>query len=418
MERRRVVVTGVGAVSPIGNDAKTMWENAKKGVNGIGPITRYDASNDVVKLAGEIKDFDLSSKLSHKEIKRLDRFTQLALVSTEEALKDAKLDFSNTNSHRVGVYFTSGIGGLETISLQKDRASEKGYQRLSPFFIPSAIINLAAGNIAIKFNIHGPSISHVTACASSTNSVGEAFRAIRDGYLDVVVSGGSEATVIPFGIWGFTVMQALNKGDNPNRASIPFDAERSGFVLSEGSATLILESYEHAKARGAQIYGEIVGYGTTSDANHITSPDPEGKGASRCMVEAIKDAGLKPTDVDYINAHGTSTPLNDITETIAIKDAFNDHAYQLNVSSTKSMTGHLLGASGAIEAIMSVLATRDDFIPPTINTKTLDKGCDLNYTLGEGVQKTVNIAISNSLGFGGHNATVVFKKYKEDKTWN
>lgn len=413
MSKRRVVVTGIGAVSPIGNDAKTMWENAKKGVNGIGPITRYNASNDVVTLAAEIKDFDMSLHLSHKEIKRLDRFTQLALVSTDEAMKDSGIDMSVEEPERVGIYFTSGIGGLETISLQKDRATEKGYQRISPFFIPSAIINLAAGNIAIKHQIHGPSISHVTACASATNGIGEAFRAIRDGYLDVVVSGGSEATVIPLGIWGFSVMQALNKGQDPNRASIPFDEERSGFVLGEGSATLILEDYEHAKNRGAHIYGELVGYGTTSDAHHITSPNPEGKGASQCMLQAIKDAGLKPTDVDYINAHGTSTPLNDITETIAIKDAFKAHAYELSVSSTKSMTGHLLGASGAVEAILTLMAVKDDFVPPTINTKTLQEGCDLNYTLGHGVEKKINVGISNSLGFGGHNATIVFKKYEE-----
>lgn len=414
MDKRRVVITGIGAVTPIGNDAKTMWENAKQGVNGICPITHYDASNDLVTLAAEIKNLDLTEKLNHKEIKRLDRFTQLALISTDEAILDSNLDLSSENTERVGVYFSSGIGGLETISLQKDRASEKGYQRISPFFIPSAIVNLAAGNIAIKYHIQGPSLSHVTACASSTNSIGEAFRAIRDGYLDVVVSGGSEATVIPLGIWGFTVMQALNKNHDRHRASIPFDAERSGFVLGEGSATLVLEDFEHAKKRGAKIYGEIIGYGTTSDAYHITSPEPNGKGASRCMLQAIGDAGLKPEDVDYINAHGTSTPLNDVTETNAIKDAFKAHAYQLNVSSTKSMTGHLLGASGAVEAIMSLMAVKENFIPPTINTRILDSACDLDYTLGEGIQKQVDIAISNSLGFGGHNATIVFKKYKEE----
>lgn len=414
MSKRRVVVTGIGAVSPIGNDAKTTWLNAKAGVNGIAPITRYDASSDDVILAAEVKDLDLNDKLSHKEIKRLDRFTQLALISTEEALLDSKLDLEVENRDRVGIYFTSGIGGLETISDQRARAMEKGFNRLSPFFIPSAIINLAAGNIAIKFGITGPSLAHVTACASGTNAIGEAFRAIRDGYLDIVVSGGSEATVIPLGIWGFSVMQALNKGKDKDRASIPFDAERSGFVLGEGSGTLILEDYEHAKARGAHIYAEVVGYGTTSDASHITSPDPEGKGASKCMTFAIEDAGIKHEDIDYINAHGTSTPLNDITETIAIKDAFKEHAYQLSVSSTKSMTGHLLGASGAVEAIFTLLATKEDFIPPTINTKTLDSGCDLNYTLGSGVSKPVEYALSNSLGFGGHNATILFKKYKEE----
>jgi len=415
MSKRRVVITGVGCLSPIGNNAQETWDHAKKGVNGIAPITHYDASDDDVVLAGEIKNLDLSQYLDHKEMKRLDRFTQLALIATQEAVADSQIDFMQMDTHRVGVYYTSGIGGLETIAQQKDRASERGFNRISPYFIPSAIINLAAGNIAIKYQIHGPSISHVTACASGTNALGEAFRAIRDGYLDLIVAGGSEATVIPFGIWGFSVMQALNKGKDPNRASIPFDKDRSGFVLSEGAATLILEDYEHAIKRGAKIYGEMVGYGTTSDANHITSPDPQGKGASKCMLQAIQDAQIKPSDVAYINAHGTSTPLNDVTETKAIKDAFKEHAYQLNVSSTKSMTGHLLGASGALEGLFTLMAIKDQFIPPTINTENLDDACDLNYTLGKGVQKEINYAISNSLGFGGHNATIVFKKYEEEK---
>ena len=414
MDKRRVVVTGVGAVTPIGNDVNTMWSNAKKGVNGIGLLTHYDASNDPVKLAAEIKDLDLSTRLSHKEIKRLDRFTQLAIVSTDEAVQMAGLDFSKEDRERIGIYFTSGIGGLETISEQKERGMDRGYHRLSPFFIPSAIINMAAGNLAIKYQILGPSLSHVTACASSTNSVGEAFRAIRDGYLDVVISGGSEAAIIPLGVFGFSVMQALYKGDDPNRASIPFDQERSGFVMGEGSGTLILESYEHAKQRGATILGEVIGYGATSDGFHMTSPDPNGSGAARCMIQALNDASIHPGDVDYINAHGTSTPLNDITETRAIKLAFKDACDRIHISSTKSMTGHLLGASGAVEAIISLCAIQDDFIPPTINTKTLDSGCDLNYTLRSGVSKPVNIAMSNSLGFGGHNATIVLKKFKEE----
>ena len=413
--KRRVVITGLGAITPIGNDVETVWKNAKAGVNGIDYITKYDASEDYVKLAGEIKNYNFEEFFEKKELKRMDRFIQLALIAADEAVKDSGIEFKDKDTSRYGVYFSSGIGGLETITTQEDRAKEKGYKRLSPFFIPSSIINLSAGNIAIKYGIHGSVISHVTACATSTTGVGEGFRAIRDGYLDLIIAGGSEACVIPMGIWGFAVMQALNKSDDRNYASIPFDKNRSGFVLGEGAGALILEEYEHAKARGAKIYAEVVGYGSTCDATHITGPDPLGKGAQNCMLMAIEDASIKPEDVDYINAHGTSTPLNDKIETFAIKAAFKEHAYKLNVSSTKSMTGHLLGASGAVEAIFSVLATRDDFVPPTINTKTLDPLCDLNYTLKKGVQRKVNYAISNSLGFGGHNATIAIKKYTEEE---
>ncbi|MFP4478856.1 MAG: beta-ketoacyl-ACP synthase II [Candidatus Izemoplasmatales bacterium] len=414
LERRRVVVTGIGAITPIGNDAQSTWDNAKNGFNGIGPITHYDASGDDVTLAAEIKGFDFQEKFGAKEIKRTDRFAQVAMVATDEAIADSGLDFSKIDTHRTGIYYGSGIGGLQTISDQNNRANDRGFNRISPYFIPSAIINLAAANVAIKYGILGPSLSHVTACASGTNTIGEAFRAVRDGYLDTVITGGAEATVIKLGIWGFSVMQALHKGKDKDKASIPFDVNRSGFVMGEGAATLILESYEHAKARNAKIYGELIGYATTSDAQHITSPDPEGKGARDCMLFALEDGGLDVTDVDYINAHGTSTQLNDETETLAIKDAFKDHAYKLNVSSTKSMTGHLLGASGAVEALFALMAVKDDFVPPTINTENLDPLCDLNYTLGQGVKKTVNVSLSNSLGFGGHNATIVFKKFKEE----
>ncbi|MBI9009696.1 MAG: beta-ketoacyl-ACP synthase II [Tenericutes bacterium] len=413
--KRRVVITGLGAISPIGNDVPSMWSNAMAGVNGIDRITRYDASQDPVKFAGEIKNYNFEEKFDKKELKRMDRFIQLALLATEEAVNDSGIDFTDKDTSRCGVYYSSGIGGLETIATQEDRAQEKGYHRLSPFFIPSSIINLSAGNIAIKYGIHGSVISHVTACASSTNGIGEAFRAIRDDYLDLVIAGGSEACVIPLGIWGFAVMQALNKGDDKDYASIPFDENRSGFVFGEGAGTLILEEYEQAKARGAKIYAEVVGYGSTCDASHITGPDPVGAGARDCMLMAVKDAAIKPEDIDYINAHGTSTPLNDKTETMAIKAAFKEHAYKLNVSSTKSMTGHLLGATGAVEAIFIALATRDDFVPPTINTKTLDPLCDLNYTLGSGIKRKVNYAISNTLGFGGHNATIAIKKYVEEE---
>lgn len=413
--KRRVVVTGIGALSPIGNDAKTTWENAKQGMNGIDFIKDIDLSGNNIKIGGQLKDLNLSEHFGRREIKRMDKFVLYALLSSREAIKDCGLDFKSLDPYRSGVYFGSGIGGLETIANQEDRAKEKGYERVSPYFIPSTIINIAAGNIAIENGVKGAAIAHVTACATSTNSIGEAFRAIKDGYFDVIVAGGSEASLIPFGLGGFNVMQALCRNNDPNKASIPFDANRSGFVMGEGSGTLILEEYESAKKRGAKIYAEIVGYGATCDATHVTSPDPEGNGARYCMEFALQDAGINPEEVDYINAHGTSTPLNDKTETIAIKAAFGEHAYKLNVSSTKSMTGHLLGASGAVEAIFTLLSTKEDFIPPTINTKELDEICDLNYTLGHGVNKPVNYAISNSLGFGGHNATIVFKKFKENE---
>ena len=410
--KRRVVVTGIGAISPIGNDAPTMWENAKNGMNGIDFIKGFDTEGNATKIGGEVKDYDLVEKFGRKALKRNDKFVLFGLVATEEAVLDSGLNFKEMNTDRVGVYYGSGIGGLGTIADEEDKAKAKGYDRVSPFFIPSAIINIAAGQIAINHGIHGMVTSAVTACASATNSMGDGFRAIRDGYLDIVIAGGTEASLIPLGLGGFNVMQALNKSNDPSNASIPFDENRSGFVMGEGAGTLILEEYESAKARGAKIYAEMVGYGSTCDAFHVTGPDPEANGARKCMELALSDAGLQVEDVNYINAHGTSTPLNDKTETLAIKKAFKEHAYKLNVSSTKSMTGHLLGASGAIEAIFAALSTRDNFIPPTINTKTLDPLCDLNYTLNVGVEKEVNVAISNSLGFGGHNATVAFKKYR------
>jgi 3-oxoacyl-[acyl-carrier-protein] synthase II len=410
--KRRVVVTGIGAISPIGNDAKTMWSNAKKGVNGIDYIKGFDTANLPVKIGGEVRGVNFTEILDRKLVKRYDRFVQYGLVSTKEAVTDSGLNFETENTDRFGVYFGSGIGGLETIAAEEDKGQEKGFDRLSPFFIPGAIINIAAGQIAIDHGITGIVTATVTACASATNSIGEAFRAIRDGYLDGAIAGGSEASLIPLGMGGFYVMQALNKSNDPNNASMPFDKDRSGFVMGEGSGTLVLEEYERAVARGANIYAEIVGYGATCDASHVTAPDPEGTGAKKCMEMAVSDAGLELTDVDYINAHGTSTPMNDKTETLAIKRAFGEHAYNLNVSSTKSMTGHLLGASGAIEAIFALMATKEDVVPPTITTKVLDELCDLNYTLGKSVNREVDVAISNSLGFGGHNATIAFKKYR------
>ena len=342
----------------------------------------------------------------------MDRFVQHALIATKEAVEDSGLDFEKEDTNTFGVYYGSGIGGLGTIATQEDKAQTRGYHRISPYFIPSAIINIASGNIAIEYGIHGIATSAVTACASAANSMGDGFRAVRDGYLEVVITGGSEASVIPLGIGGFTVMQALNKSNDPKTASMPFDLNRSGFVMGEGAGTIILEEYERAIARGAKIYGEMVGYGATCDASHITSPDPEAMGAKKCMAMALKDGGINPEEVGYINAHGTSTPLNDKTETLAIKKAFGEHARKLNISSTKSMTGHLLGASGAVEAIFSILAIKDSFVPPTINYKTVDPECDLNYTVNKGIEKNIEVAISNSLGFGGHNATVAFRKYR------
>ncbi len=410
--RRRVVITGIGAITPIGNDVNTLWENAKKGTNGIEYIKNYDLENNVIKIGGEIKGFDFEGFFGRKKLKRMDRFVQLGMIATKEAMEDSKLDLTIEDTDRIGVYYGSGIGGLETIAREEDKAQKKGYDRVSPFFIPSAIINLAAGQIAIEYGINGMVTSIVTACASATNAIGDAFRSVRDGYLDVVVTGGSEASLIPLGLGGFNVMQALNKTNDINYSSIPFDKNRSGFVMGEGAGTLILEDYEHAIKRGANIYGEIAGYGATCDAFHITGPDPEALGAKKCMENAVKDANLSMEDVDYINAHGTSTPLNDKTETLAIKKAFKEHAYNLNVSSTKSMTGHLLGASGAVEAILTLLSVKNDFVLPTINTKELDEEMDLNYTLDSGITKNVDVAISNSLGFGGHNATILIKKVK------
>lgn len=410
--KRRVVITGIGTINPLGNDLKASWENAKAGTNGIDYIKRIPTDNLDVKIAGEVKGFDLKEYFGKKEFKRLDRFTQLAIKATDEAIEDAALDLSSIDLKRAGVYYSSGIGGLETIAEQEDKAREKGYNRISPFFIPMAIINIAAGHIAIKYGFRGSATASVTACASATNTIGEAFRSIRDGYHDLIVSGGSEASITPLGLGGFKVMHALSRSNDPDDASKPFDLNRSGFVMGEGAGTLILEDYEHAKKRGAKIYAEIVGYGSTCDAHHMTSPDPEGKGAYNCMLSAIEDGGLQVTDVDYINAHGTSTPLNDKTESLAIRTLFKDHAYKLAVSSTKSMTGHLLGASGAIESIFSIMALNDNFLPPTINHKDKDPECDLDYVPNKGQSRELNIAISNSLGFGGHNATLAFKKWE------
>ncbi len=410
--KRRVVITGLGTINPLANDVATTWERAKAGHNGIDFITRFDTSAVDVTIAGEIKNFDTEAYFGKKQLKRMDRFVQLGVIATDEAINDAQFDLDALDKTRVGVFYGSGIGGIETIANQTETGLTKGFNRISPFFIPMAIINIVAGNIAIKYGFKGPATASVTACASAANSIGDAFRNIRDGYLDVCVTGGSEASITPLGIGGFRVMHALNTSNDPNSASMPFDKNRSGFVMGEGAGTLILESYEHAKARGAKIYGEIVGFGSTCDANHITSPDPEGEGAMTCMKMACEDGNIPLDMVDHINAHGTSTPLNDKIETLAIRKLFGAHADSISVSATKSMSGHLLGASGALESIFSVLALKDDFAPPTINYKDFDPECDLDYTVNEGKARPMRVALTNSLGFGGHNATLAFKKWE------
>ncbi|MFW6298385.1 MAG: beta-ketoacyl-ACP synthase II [Bacillota bacterium] len=411
--KRRVVITGMGTLNPLGNNVEESWKAAKEGKNGIGKISRFDPSELRVQIAGEVKEPE-SDILSKKEKRRLDRFTQLAILSAHEAVEDSEFLDHVEDPYRVGLYYSSGIGGLETIAQQNERGVSKGYHRISPFFIPMSIINIAAGHLAIKYGLKGPSLSNVTACASATNSIGEAFRAIRDGYVDFALTGGSEASITKLGISGFDVMQALSDSNDPKNASRPFDKNRSGFVMGEGAATLILETLDSARARGARIYGEIVGYATTSDAVHITAPDAKGEGALNAMRLALQDAGITPEDVDYINAHGTSTPLNDKVESIAIRRLFKDHADVLSVSSTKSMIGHLLGASGAVESIFTVKSTEENFVAPTIHYETFDEECDLDYTVNEGKNRRVNYALNNSFGFGGHNASLVFKKWRDD----
>lgn len=412
MNRRRVVITGMGTINPLAHEVKTTFERAIAGYNGIAQIQRFDTTDLGVHVAGEVKAFDFESYFGRKLIKRYDRFIQMAMIATKEAMNDAQLPLDTLDATKMGVYYGSGIGGLETIALEETKGQTKGYDRLSPFFIPMAIINLAAGNIAIEYGAKGMVTASVTACASATNSIGDAFRALRDGYLDVAITGGAEASITPLGLGGFKVMHALSKEHDPNTACRPFDLERSGFVMGEGAGTLVLETLEHAQARGAHIYGEIVGYGATCDASHITAPDPEGEGALQSMKMAVDEAGIPLTSIDYINAHGTSTPLNDKTETKAIKRLFEAHSTQLLVSSTKSMSGHLLGASGALEAILTVLALKHGQVPPTINHQTPDPECDLDIVPNQARTKPLRYALSNSLGFGGHNATLCFKRWE------
>ena len=408
--KKRVVITGLGAVTPIGNNVQTMWENMMKGTNGIGMISLFDASQSKVKIAAEVKQLDASKYLDERTAGKLDRVIVLGIMAASEAYEDAKLSPTAVDPYRFGTFVTSGIGGLNSIWSESQTAVARGADRVSPHFITNAIINLVGGNISMRFKAKGPNLPVVTACSASTNSIGEAFRYIRDGYLDVAFAGGSESSINALGIAGFAVMRALHSGDNPAKASMPFDKKRSGFVMGEGAGVLILEEYEHAVARGAKIYAELIGYGSTSDAFHVTAPDETAEGISKCMELALQDAKLKPTDIDYINAHGTSTPLNDRIETLGIKKVFGPHAYQLNVSSTKGMTGHMLGATGAVESIACVLSLINQVVPPTITTTELSPECDLNYTLGTPVKRPVNYALNINLGFGGQNAALIFKR--------
>ncbi|MFN2925906.1 beta-ketoacyl-ACP synthase II [Lachnospiraceae bacterium YH-ros2228] len=406
--RRRVVITGLGVVCPIGNDKEEVWKSVEKGRCGIGPITLYDPSEQKVKLAGEVKDLNMEAYLDKRESRRMDRYTQFAMVAAEQAMSDSGLLDLEEKRDRWGVIMSSGIGGIGTIENEKVRGMEKGYDRVSPFFIPMAIANMAAGHIAIKYGLHGMCTSVLSACASAANAIGDSFRHIRDGYGDIMIAGGAEAAITQLSMGGFTSLKALTTETDPSRASIPFDAERSGFVMGEGAGALILEEYEHARNRGAHIYAEIVGYGANCDAYHITAPSPEGKGAEQCMRLAMEDAGIGPEDIDYINAHGTSTKMNDSCETAAIRRIFKENPMRVAVSSTKSMTGHLLGASAAVEAVITVEAVERGFLPPTIHYQVPDPECDLNLVPNQGYSAEIRYALSNSFGFGGHNVSLVF----------
>lgn len=410
---RRVVITGLGAVSPIGNDVNTVWNSIEQGVCGIAPITHFDTSDYKVKLAGEVKDLDMEAYFSKRDLKFNDRFTQFARIVSKQAMIDAGFEKDPDDAMRFGCMIGSGIGGIDTIEQASKTLEDRGPSRVSPFFIPMSLANLAAGQVAIDWGLKGATSCVVTACAAASNAIGEAFHRIRDGYEDVMLTGGSEAAITPLAIAGFQSMRALHTGEDANRASIPFDADRSGFVMGEGAGALVLEELEHAKARGAKIYAEIVGYGASCDAHHITAPLDDGSGGAQAMVQAIKDAKILPENIDYINAHGTSTPLNDKTETAAVKAAFKEHAYQLAMSSTKSNTGHLLGASGAIEAIISIKALQNSLIPPTIHYQNPDAQCDLDIVANTPRKQDIRYAMSNSLGFGGHNASLIFKKWED-----
>ncbi len=411
--KRRVVVTGLGAITPIGNDVESFWNGLKNGTVGIGPVTAFDVTDYKAKLAAEVKDFDPKKYMDIKTARRMERFSQFAVAAAGEALQDAGIDMEKEDPFRVGVSVGSGIGGLDAIEREYKKLLEKGPGRVNPLLVPLMISNMAAGNIGIQYGLKGKNINVVTACATGTHSIGEAFRSIQYGEADVMVAGGAEASITPVGLAGFAALTALNTTEDPMRASIPFDKERNGFVMGEGAGIVVLESLEHALARGAKIYAEVGGYGATCDAYHITSPAEDGSGAAKAMEVAIADAGLTPADVDYVNAHGTSTHHNDLFETKAIKLALGEHAYEVKVNSTKSMIGHLLGAAGGVEFIACVKSIEDGYVHVTAGLEVDDEECDLDYTKGHGVAMDVNCAISNSLGFGGHNATLLVKKYVE-----
>lgn len=414
MSFKRVVVTGMGVLSPIGNNLSDYWESLKKGIVGIDFIKSFDTSEYKAKLGAEVKDFDKEKYLERKETKRMDLFSQYAIYAAGEAIAHSGLtEEAMKENPRIGVMCGSGIGGLATMEEQIIRLNEKGPSKVGPLFIPMAIANMAAGNIATKFGITGICTSSVTACASSANCIGEAYRNIKHGYSDIILAGGSEASITGIGIAGFTALTALSLSEDPKRASIPFDEERNGFIMGEGAGMLVLEEYEHAVKRGAMIYGEVVGYGSNCDAYHMTSPRPDGSGAALAMEFAVREAGIAKEEIGYINAHGTSTPPNDLAETNAIKLTFGDHAYHIPVTSTKSMMGHLLGAAGAVEAIACIEALRHGFIPPTAGLEKPGEGCDLNYVPKKGIEKDIKYAISNSFGFGGHNAVICLKKWEE-----
>ena len=412
MDKRRVVITGLGTVNPTGNTVAESWAAVKQGVCGVGPITLYDTSNSKTKLAAEVKNFDPAAVLDKRECRKMARFTQFALTAAIEAMADAGIDMEQEDASRFATIVSAGIGGLPNIEEEHAKGEQKGFDRVSPFFVPMTIANMAAGQIAIRFGLKGYCYAPVTACAGGTNAIGDAFHRIRDGYEDLAIAGGAESCISPLGVGGFTSMKALTTATDPNRASIPFDAERGGFVIGEGAGLLVLEELEHAKARGARIYAEVVGYGANCDAHHITAPAPGGVGGAACMQLALADAGLAPEAIGYINAHGTGTPLNDSCETAAIKAAFGGHAAKLRISSTKSMTGHLLGAAGGVEGVFTALALHEGFLPATINLQQPDPACDLDYIPNQGVAEQVEYALSDSLGFGGHNAAVIFKRWE------
>ncbi|NOY29520.1 MAG: beta-ketoacyl-ACP synthase II [Planctomycetes bacterium] len=406
--KRRVVVTGLGVVTSLSSQIEDLWKKILAGESGIHQLRAFDTTGFKVKFAGDVHDFSTEGYIPRRETKRIDLFSQFALVAGIDAVNDSGIDFTKCDPFRSGVILGSGIGGLNEVEAQEKRLLAKGPDKVSAFTIPKLMLNAASGHLSIRFGLRGPNFAVVTACASATNAMGDAFKAIQYDEADVMITGGTEAAVTPIGLSGFANMKALSmRHDNPTAASRPFDADRDGFVLSEGAGILVFEELEHAKARGANIYGEVLGYGVSADASHITKPDPEGSGAARAMSQAVRNAGLNPEDVDYINAHGTSTPLGDKAETIAMKRVFKDYAYKLNISSTKSQLGHLLGASGGVEMILSLLAIRDQIIPPTINYETPDPDCDLNYTPNTPHERSVRRIMSNSFGFGGHNASII-----------